>query len=217
MMKHAIIFANGELKYPEALYEIAASADVIIAADGGLSHIENLKLVPNLLIGDLDSVTYEQVKNTIDSGCTVRRYVVDKDETDLELALLAAADMNCNKITITTALGGRLDQTLSNIYLLNLPQLAQLDVRIDDGKEEIFLIHNQVKVSGTPGDTLSLLPLTPIVKGINTTGLKYPLVEDELTFDHSRGISNVMQSWNARVEIKSGILLCIHIRSEVLI
>lgn len=216
-MKQAIIFANGEMKFPEAVYEMAVLADVIIAADGGLTHIENLKLAPNLLIGDLDSVTPDQVINAIESGCEVRRYKVDKDETDLELALLAAVDMNCEKITITAALGGRLDQTLSNIYLLNLPQLAQVDVRIDDGKEEVFLIHDQVEVSGTPGDTLSLLPLSPIVEGINTTSLKYPLVEGDLTLNHSLGISNVMQSWNARVEIKSGILLCIHIRREVLI
>ena len=148
-------------------------------------------------------------------GCEIRKFPVEKDETDLELALLAAAEAGFERITILAALGGRLDQTLSNIYLLNLPQLTELDVRIDDGKEEVLLVRSSVEISGSTGDTVSLLPLSPIVYGITTTGLKYPLNDENLVFSRSRGISNLMLGVTARVEIQSGILLCIHSRQEV--
>lgn len=211
-MKHTIIFANGEIKDPILVRKLARSAETLIAADGGLAHILHLDLVPNFLIGDLDSVTPEQVARAEALGCEVKRYPAEKNETDLELALLTAVHMRCEKITVVAALGGRIDHTLANIYLLNLPQLKGVDVRLDDGKEEIFLIHGWGEIHGKPGDRVSLLALSPSIKGVTTTNLRYPLVDEKLVFYHSRGVSNVMQTWKARVEIESGILLCIHER-----
>lgn len=207
-----LIFANGELTYPEAVLPWASTAKMIVAADGGLAHIQALGLHPGLLIGDLDSISPEQIRWAEEQGSEVRRFPVNKNETDLELALLAAAEIGCRHIVIVAALGGRLDQTLSNIFLLNLPVLADLDVRIDDVRQEVMLIHSAVDLHGSPGDTVSLLPLSPIVQGITTSGLQYPLADDSLIFYRSHGISNVMLSSTARVEIQSGILICIHER-----
>lgn len=211
-MKHTIIFANGELQDPVVVRKFAGSADTLIAADGGLTHILSLDLKPDLLIGDLDSVTPEEVARAEALGCEVSRFPAEKNETDLELALLTAVEMRCGKITVVAALGGRTDQTLANIYLLNLPQLKGIDVRLDDGKEEVFLIHGWGEIHGKPGDGVSLLSLSPAIKGVTTTNLRYPLVDEKLVFYHSRGVSNVMQTWKAKIEIESGILLCIHER-----
>ncbi len=207
-----LIFANGEMTCPETVLPLAATAKMIIAADGGLAHIQALGLHPDLLIGDLDSVSPEQIHWAEEQGAEVRRFPVNKDETDLELALLAAVETGCRHFIIVSALGGRLDQTLANIFLLNLPVLAHLDVRIDDGKQEVMLIQSAADLQGNPGDTVSLLPISPIARGITTTGLQYPLTDENLLFYRSRGISNEMLSSMARVEIQSGILICIHER-----
>lgn len=215
MSDHTIlIFANGDLYNPAAIKRLAAQADMIIAADGGLVHIQVLGLRPNLLIGDLDSVTSEQVLWAEAQGADVRRFPKEKDETDLELALLAAAKTNPVRIIVTAAMGGRLDQTLSNIFLLNLPELANLDVRIDDGHEEVILVRESLQIAGMPGEMVSLLPLSPIVRGITTSGLEYPLVDESMVFYHSRGVSNSMIANTAQVEIQSGILICIHARKD---
>lgn len=216
MAKHTVIFANGEMHFPEAMRRIAQTADLKIAADGGFFYMQQLEMMPDLLIGDLDSVTAEQVSLAEAADCRVSRYPVDKDETDLELALLAAAEWGSDRITVVCALGGRLDQTLANIHLLSLPQLSDIDLRIDDGKVEVLLIRAQAEIFGDQGDLLSLLPLTPMVYGITTTNLKYPLIGENLGFHQSRGISNVMLTSKALVEIQSGLLLCIHDRKEVL-
>ncbi len=215
-IEHVIVFANGELLNPQSAREMAARADLIVAADGGLAHVQALGLKPDLLVGDLDSVTTEQISWAETMGASVRRYPIEKDETDLELALHEAVESGCRRVTITGALGGRLDQTLSNIYLLNLPVLADVDARIDDGDQEVILIHSAVDLEGRPGDTVSLLPLSPIVRGITSSGLKYPLIDESLIFYRSRGVSNEMEGTRARVEIQSGILLCIHARGQVL-
>lgn len=214
-IEHVLVFANGELKHPEAVKAMAGRADCIVAADGGLTHVQALGLKPDLLVGDLDSVSPEQIVWAREMGARIRRYPTEKDETDLELALQEAAQTGCRSVTITAALGGRLDQTLSNIYLLNLPVLADLDARIDDGDQEVMLIHSAADLAGKPGDTVSLLPLSPIVRGITTSGLKYPLTDESFIFYRSRGISNEMLQEQARVDIQSGILLCIHARNQV--
>ena len=209
-----MIFANGDLQNPAKIKQMATQAKQIIAADGGLVHVQALGLVPNLLIGDLDSVTPEQVRWAEEQGAEVRRFSPDKDETDLELALMAAAETGTSRILIVAALGGRLDQTLSNIFLLNLPALANMDVRIDDGQQEVILVRESIDLIGQEGELVSLLPLSPIVRGITTTGLKYPLEDASMIFYHSRGISNQMTGNKARIEFQSGILICMHERKD---
>jgi len=210
----AIIFVNGELCNAQVVRQFALQADKIIAADGGLKHVFALGLTPHLLIGDLDSVSADEVARARELGCEVRQYPVEKDETDLELALLAAVECGCGSIRLAAALGGRLDQTLANIYLLNLPQMDGVDARLDDGKTEVVLIRSRLELEGRAGDTVSLLPLSPLVRGITTTDLKFPLIDESLEFSRSRGISNVMLSSTATIEVTSGALLCVHIRKE---
>jgi len=209
-----LIFANGDLKKPEWIQRMAEIAGMIIAADGGLQHVQDLGLIPNMLIGDLDSVTPEQVQWAVEKGVEIRRFPADKDETDLELALIAAAETGHRQIVIVGALGGRLDQTLSNVLLLHLPILTNLDVRIDDGLQEVILVREELDLEGKPGDLVSLLPLSPIVRGIITRGLKYPLNDESMIFFHSRGLSNRMLTDTAHIEFQSGVLICIHERQE---
>lgn len=211
-IEHVLVFANGEMVNPKATLALADTADYVIAADGGLTHVQALELKPDMLVGDLDSVSPEQIVWANEMGARIRRYPIEKDETDLELALQEAAETGCRRVTITAALGGRLDQTLSNIYLLHLPNLADLDVRIDEGDQEVILIRGSLELAGKTGDIVSLLPLSPIVRGITTSGLRYPLTEESFIFYRSRGVSNEMLRDQARVEIQSGILLCIHMR-----
>ena len=75
-------------------------------------------------------------------------------------------------------------------------------------------IEQEIELEGREGDVVSLLPLSPIVRGITTRGLRYPLINESLVFYQSRGISNQMTGNSAKIQIQSGILLCIHTRSE---
>ena len=172
--------------------------------------MQTIDLRPHLLIGDLDSVSLSDVSELQAAGVEIRQYPVEKDETDLELALLAAVSAGYKSIWLVAALGGRLDQTLANINLLLLPELADRDVRLFDGMEEVFLIRDQVTIHGQPGEIVSLIPLQGPVAGITTRGLQYPLKAETLYPERSRGISNRLLGKIARVQVESGTLLCIH-------
>jgi thiamine pyrophosphokinase len=121
-------------------------------------------------------------------------------------------------IRIMGALGGRLDMTLSNIFLLMLPELEHCDARLEDGLEEVFLIRPGQAgiVEGHPGDIVSLLPWGGPAEGIRTEGLEYPLRGETLLPERTRGLSNVMASTQAQVMLDRGLLVCIHTRKTPL-
>lgn len=212
-VQRAFIFVNGELARPEALQALIQPADLLVAVDGGLRHLQALGLRPALLIGDLDSVTAEQRAAAETAGAEVRQYPVDKDETDLELALQAVLALGIRSIRVAAALGGRLDQTLGNIFLLMQPALTACDIRLEDGTEEAFLIRSQAVIDGQAGDRVSLLPLLGPAHGVTTRALRYPLHGETLLPERTRGISNVMLTNQAGVELTDGLLLCLHTRA----
>ncbi|MEN6570593.1 MAG: thiamine diphosphokinase [Anaerolineaceae bacterium] len=207
--KRAIVFANGELKHPEWALEQIRASDLLVAADGGLNHLLKLGLIPQYLVGDLDSVTPQQVDEMRAKGCKVEQFPVDKDQTDLELALLRAIVEEPEMVLVFGALGGRIDQELANLSLLLMPELIDTNVRILSESEQIFLIISAKEIQGEPGDRISLLPWGGPAVGVSTQGLKYPLEFETLTPDRSRGVSNVMLEETAQVSVESGSLLCI--------
>ncbi len=174
--------------------------------------MRKLGLKPDLVIGDLDSVTDDYSEWILKNHIETRKFPMKKDQTDLELALLDAVDRAGDPIIVVGALGGRIDQTLTNIFLLLMPELQGADVRFDDGREELFLIQNHAEIIGKKGDTVSLLPLLSDAMGIKTNGLRFPLHDEILFPERSRGVSNEMESGKAEILLKSGVLLCIHTR-----
>ncbi len=208
----AVVFANGDLVNAAAVRTLLQSGDTLVAADGGYLHMKKLGLQPHLLIGDLDSLPAPEVDSLRAAGVELEIFPREKDATDLELALVRVAGRGAHEIRVVAALGGRLDQTLANLGLLELDELKGIDVRLDDGHEEILIIRSKSVVTGTPGDTLSLLSMEGCSKGITTQGLKYPLKGETLCPSRSRGISNVMLETEAVIEVRTGALLCIHTR-----
>ena len=218
MKATAFIFANGQRIFLENVRAMIAPADYLVAADGGLRFLRALNMRPNLLIGDLDSIAPEDLADARAGGVEIRQYPIHKDETDLELALEAVIQAGCRTIRIVGALGGRLDMTLGNLFLLMLPALVDHDVRLEDGYEEVFLIgpDRPGSLQGCEGERVSLLPLGGPASGIVTEGLFYPLRGETLWPERTRGISNVMTGAQAQVTLQTGRLVCIHSRLAAL-
>jgi len=208
--KRIIIFANGDLPDLDKARALLRESDFIIAADGGTRHALALGLTPNIIIGDLDSLNVERLT----FNAEIIQSPADKNETDLELAIQHALTLNPEQIIIAAALGGRLDQTLANIALVSNVQRSTSNVRLDDGIEEVFFCHEQTQIKGASGDIVSLIPWQGEVTGIVTTGLKWPLQNEILYPQKTRGISNEMMNDTATIQIKSGLLLIIHRRVE---
>ena len=211
-MSRILIFANGDLPDLEKARALIRAGDFILCADGGTHHALALGLTPHLVIGDMDSMASDEIQQLKKADVPIELFPRDKNETDLELAIQRALEQHPEAILIVAALGGRLDQTLGNITLLSDARLADVDVRLDDGLEEIFFCRTRSEVRGRSGDLVSLIPWREKVEGVQTKNLKWPLHDEILYPEKTRGISNVMTADIANIEVKSGLLLVVHRR-----
>ena len=212
--KRALLFANGEAEPLDWLKSLVCQQDFVIAVDGGYRYTLAAGRMPDILVGDLDSVSPDDLRQVEQAGIEVVRYPQKKDETDLELALQLAIARGFKKLFVVGALGGRLDQTLANLFLLANPAFEGCEIRYLNHSEEVFLITGSVVLQGAEGDRVSLIPLGETVHGVCTQGLEYPLNGENLHPESTRGVSNVMLSDEAHISIRNGRLLCFHTRLD---
>lgn len=207
---HAVIVANAPDLDAAPFAGRIRGADLLVAADGGALPLLRLGVAPHLVIGDLDSLDAASEAELARLGVELRRFPRAKDETDLELALLLAAERGAAQIDVLGALGGRWDHTLANVAMLDMPELRGRAVRLLDGDQTLFVVRDAAAIAGARGDTVSLLPLTPAAHGVTTAGLLYPLADATLRYERARGVSNVLLDPPGRVSLRAGLLLVVH-------
>jgi len=212
----AVIFSNGRIEHPELDRNLLLPDDLIVAADGGLHHVLAFDLLPDLVIGDLDSIDGGLVRRLQSRSIEILQFPPRKDRTDLELALDEVAGRGVDQALVLGAFGGRWDQTFANILLAVLPDLDRLEVTFADGLQLLRLVRpgSPLQLRGKPGETVSLIPLAGDVEGVRTEGLEYPLAGERLRFGATRGVSNVLTATQATIEIERGTLLCVHLRGS---
>ncbi len=213
MGKHTIVVANGVIADPDKIRRRLEALDAaqVIAVDGGSKNCQMLGLDYDVVLGDLDSLDNVDRESLRKSGVKVENFPPHKDESDLELALLHAVDQGAQEIYLLGAVGGRLDMTLSNVYLLAHPHLQGLEIRLWHGDQTAWLIHPPGgDVDGRQGDTLSLIPIGSAASGITTHNLIYRLDGDDLILGPTRGVSNVLGGSPARITLQQGLLLAVH-------
>ncbi len=216
LILRTVIFANGKMSDPAQARAQVKKGDLLIAADGGALHCLELDLVPDLVIGDFDSLQQEDLEILESRGAEIIRYPARKDYTDLELALQHAVQRGAENILVIAALGARWDQSLANLLLPAASLLQDARVSLIDGPQEIHLVRGpeRLELAGKQGDTVSLIPLGSSANKITTQGLEYPLNGETLDFGSTRGISNVMLDESASIELQQGLLLCVIIHGE---
>lgn len=219
---HALILADGDAPTRAELDTAWPAWDdgvrLVIAADGGARHAAGLGVRIDRWVGDGDSIADVTLADLQRAGVAIERAPTDKDESDTELAVLAALAAGADRLSIVGALGGpRLDHGLANVAMLALPELVGLDVRIVAGTTRIRLLTGSdpggspvgCDLPGRIGDLVSLLPLGGDVVGVTTAGLRYPLRDEALRLGRTRGLSNVRDTSTARVTLRTGRLLVV--------
>ncbi len=203
-----VVVSGGEAPSRDAVSVVPEGATVV-AADRGLEHAEALSLEVAVAVGDFDSASPEAVAAAERAGVRIERHAVEKDETDLELALDAAIELRPARILVLAGRGGRLDHELSSLLLLAVEKYASAQVDALVGEAKVHVVRGARELEGVPGELLTLVPAHGAAEGIRTAGLAYPLQGETLDAGSTRGVSNVFVDSTARVTLERGVLLAI--------
>ncbi len=215
MHHRALILAAGPLGDVARLRPLLQPDDLIICADGGANHAATLGLVPDVVIGDLDSVTPGHLAALRNNGRTQVIDDPDQRRTDLELAIDVACQRGATDLLVLGALGGRIDHMLANLLLpawLALRMAQPLPILFTDGQHWIRHIDAPLTLHGQPGDIVSVVPLTPL-PSLRFTGLHYPANETPFVMGW-QGVSNRMVAEQATIFVENGRALVIHMPQQ---
>ena len=213
----AVIVAGGEPHPADRAH--LADADLLVAADAGAQWLADQGVTPHVLVGDMDSISPDLLAQLEAQGVAIERHPTEKDASDVELALERAVAAGAEEVILIGALGGeRLDHELANLLLAADTAWASegREVSIVRGPTRVRAVRSGARLNlhGTPGDLVTLLPVTGEAEGIRTLGLRYPLNGESLRMGRSRGLSNVIEHVPASVSVEEGTLLVIETKQE---
>ena len=210
--KTACLVLNGQLEDYDYIREVMDynTYEFIIAVDGGSNHLYRLGIMPNYILGDLDSID-DDIRSYYEASDVVfKKFPTKKDETDAELAVWMVEEEGLLGIDIYAALGGRIDHELANIQLLYYILDRGMYPRIISEREEIYILRNEeMNLKGSIGDIVSIIPVKGDARGITLANMEYSVEELDLKYSVTRGISNVMLAEDAYINVRDGCILVI--------
>ncbi|MCB5230549.1 MAG: thiamine diphosphokinase [Candidatus Cloacimonas sp.] len=210
MSKKGIIFcvhsAEGKGSAYKSLLSTLGEEHTLIAVDSGADILFEQQIIPDVIIGDLDSIQQESL-NFFKNKVEIVRYPKEKDETDTELAVGWCEQQGIKEIIIINSLRGDLAHTLGVMMILKSASRRGLNIKIESLDETVFEIPFNWKGRGVIGQKFSLIALTPEVEGITTTGLAYPLINESIFDDSCRGLSNLLVDEEVTINYRSGKLI----------
>jgi thiamine pyrophosphokinase len=204
----AVIVAHGDVLPSDRA--VIGAQDYVVAADGGAFALERWKLLPHVIVGDMDSLGDAGVERMARKGIAVAKFSAAKDESDLELAVAQAIEAGATEIVLLGALGGdRLDHETANLLLLADPGYDGVRLEARRGALRIRPLRGEgsLSLAGPVGALVTLLPVNGDADGVTTEGLRFPLRDETLRFGRARGLSNEVASLPATITVRKGSLL----------
>jgi thiamine pyrophosphokinase len=209
-----IVVSGGGPVPPGVAARLPAGAGVaVVAADSGVDTALALGLQVDLVVGDLDSVSAAGLEAAVAAGAEVERFPVDKDATDLALALDAAARLlgGAGPVVVVGGGGGRLDHLLAGALALADPAHAGLRLTAHLGDATVHVVHGGVtaELDAPAGTLLSILPVGGPAGGVTALGVAWPLAGATLAPGTTWGVSNVVTEPPAVVSVATGTALVV--------
>jgi thiamine pyrophosphokinase len=207
----AAIFLNGAPDAPDLLQRIAGRANLVVAADGGARYALDAGVVPDLVVGDMDSLGEAWAREVAECGALLERHPARKDKMDGHLAIIAVGERGATDVDLLCAAGGRVSALFAVPHLLLAAERMGLRATVVAGWGQAFVLEARTRsVCGGPGDSVSLFPLTGPATKVTLEGFAYPLEDARLETGDTLGFHNELNSKVGRVSVEEGALLVIH-------
>ena len=208
MRKKFVIFLNGEYKYSQEFMDKLVSENAVcFCADGGANSAFKYGKMPEVIIGDLDSIEKKVLEYYKSKNILIKKFPKDKDFTDFELILKEISKDNnyMKKIFVVGGLGKRIDMTLNNLFIMgkykNLVFLQK--------NEKIFYAEKSFILKNKKEYEFSIIPISEKVEKLTLKGFKFETDKIDVKRENSRLVSNVILENEASVEFENGKLIII--------
>jgi thiamine pyrophosphokinase len=202
--RKALLLCNGEMAAPRVVRALSAQVDTVVCADGGANAARAMDITPDTVIGDFDSITSDTRAYYERAGVSLI-HLERQDDTDFEKALILLRMHGVRTVAVCGVTGKLLDHTLGNFSIL-LRYLDVFDIVLFDPHYRVDVITSTRAFSSRPGDRISIVPLAP-ARGVQYSGLRYPLQGDSLSFGITEGTCNESLRDNFSISMTDGVLL----------
>ncbi len=186
-----------------------------IAADSGMEFFYRVGRVPDMIIGDFDSVNSDTLHYFKEKETIIWKELNPiKDDTDTEFAIRQAIALGAEEITVLGGTGSRLDHVMGNVSLLGIGLKEQVFIQLVDAHNRIRMINKSISIKKDEqfGNYVSLIPYQGNVTHMYLKGFKYPLEDFTMEPFCSIGISNEILEEEAEILFEEGTLLVIEAR-----
>lgn len=205
-MSRVIIVSGGKHPSLELFRSIYREGDFIIGADSGAEFLKREGIIPDLLLGDFDSIK-EDTLLYFNGKTKVLKYDAVKDFTDTEAAFEEAIKLHPDEIYFLGCTGSRLDHFIGNLSLLARALKLGISGYLMDDHNKIFFMDKPGIIKKGFGSYISFQAFRESVKDFNLQGARYPLTGYELKLGDPRNVSNEFLEEEIEVSFKSGILM----------
>ncbi len=184
--------------------------DLVLCADGGYTHAVRAGIVPDRVIGDLDSLS-----GIVPPEAILERVPVEKDDTDTMLCVRYAHSLGCKECLILGGIGGRLDHTLANLQTLAFANSHGMHATLAGDEDRVLLLQDgSLTLKREENCTLSLLSFSERCVGVTTSGVKYPLNNATITYNNPMAVSNSFTEEEAHIAVREGMMLVVLSRMD---
>lgn len=204
-----IIVSGGTRPSKKLLENELVNSSYLICADSGANCLFDYGIIPDYIVGDLDSIDKTALEYFKKNNTVVLEYPPEKDYTDTELAFDTAFELGAKEIILLGSTGSRVDHMLGNLGMLLRCLKANISAKIRDDHNTIIIADKEVVIDSSCGKTFSLLAYFKNVHNLTIEGAKYPLRNFYLEIGNPITISNEFLEDRVKISFTEGILIVI--------
>ncbi|KPU28264.1 thiamine pyrophosphokinase [Caloranaerobacter sp. TR13] len=205
----ALIVSSGNIENLNIIKRVCEDVDLVVCADGGADLVVKADRIPDIVIGDLDSIDKDTLKRLKEYKVKFIEFPTKKDKTDTELAIDYVIEESFNEIVLVGVTGTRLDHTLANIFLLYSLLQKGVKATIIDDHNEIFITNDELVLYKDEKKYVSIIPFNGDLLGVTLKGFEYETEKENIKFSSTLGISNTLVSDKGIIKVEEGVCLVI--------
>lgn len=205
-----VLVAGGELSNNKIFKKYISKSDFSVAVDSGGDIFYKNNILPNLLVGDLDSIDKKSLTYFKDNKIKIEKYPCEKDLTDLEIGLNSLINNGCDKIYALGTIGTRIDHSLANIMILKkMYDLNYKCYMINDKNRVQYIESKKEIIIYKEYENISIVPLSENGINVSLEGFYYKITDYEMELGSTTGISNYLLNNEGSIKLNRGRALII--------